>query len=560
MKVINRLMGLLCFLCFSGLNVLSSSVPLQIIKQEQDKFFAQRYGKKPSDSFSINTDYSQNVVTPIQVPSDRLPQAQLTPDQISLLQSFGQQFKAPEVKPNPAESFLGWAYEKKGQVDSFMNPPKGERESWFQWVVKAPFRIGAAVLSPISWLKNNVIDPLIYKSVSIPTYKVADKVGDVLRLNLLGITKKQFDDPRNEQLKKSMEDGTAQITHLLSAGVMRASTSYIDNLLGKFSYNVIKLLVPSAPILGPQHFPIKNVNGDEISYITALAGYKDVIVEHIFKRFEVYLPEELRNGKAFECYKAGKHVYGDAKLVFDLANNALGVLSLSYQLTNHACGTGISHPSRLNKALLVLDIVRNCADSYSRVVDRFKLGANASDALKFFNKSLSWFVAVANWICPMRHHLVATVETAKAYSQIDKMMNGVRDYAMQKFKISKADATRVQILISIDPETVNTEKVGRNLHEADMILKKYGTNYMNFVFSLECNSAPEISALYKVFLDKFHLSQDCAQKIIVYLRDSNISCLRNASINCIDQLLSGYKLSRKDLFNDVDVKKVLGIV
>jgi hypothetical protein len=110
--------------------------------------------------------------------------------------------------------------------------------------------------------------------------------------------------------------------------------------------------------------------------------------------------KELCNG-LYTIYETGQeaqefaHKYGKkGAAFFGLVKNVSGLLSLTYKLTPDAYLTGRTKTkTQLGTIAKLLDITKNCADSYLNVVTLFNL--NDSEKETPLQHTLSWFNTIA---------------------------------------------------------------------------------------------------------------------------------------------------------------------
>jgi hypothetical protein len=318
---------------------------------------------------------------------------------------------------------LSWCHKRKLELNEFVDPSEPKKESFWKKLIKAPLRIGRAILNPMSWFKTNVVSPAMTRAIYYPTKLAVGKVEQ----KLIGLTEEDYEE-MGPRFRGAVEMVKNQLSYSIAQGASGIAAATVTNrVIDKLSYKMLKKISPDMPIPDPKNYPLK-IGGQEITYQQAMSMYKDDIAKHIIEKFENKLPEKFQNGKGFEYYKKGKKVYGNAKFVFDLVDNTLSTLSLSYQLTNHAELTGqapntfFSKMGKLKKFIIVLDIIRRCSDSYLKITNKFNLGKSSS-AMKSFNRCLRWFMKGANAICPHRESICALWDSAQDIYNTKKMFN-----------------------------------------------------------------------------------------------------------------------------------------
>lgn len=167
---------------------------------------------------------------------------------------------------------------------------------------------------------------------------------------------------------------------------------------------------------------------------------KNEIARRLFARFENHLPGYLQNGKAHELYELGHFAYntvGHVRCIYKLVDNLTSVVSLTYQLTNHAQATNETRiKGTPDKVFAVIDIIRRCADSYLDVVLHFKLNGPAINPQQANNaagqqNNLGWFVFLASFFCPINSYIEEykslTPFQQKLYLFV-KLANGIVPY------------------------------------------------------------------------------------------------------------------------------------
>jgi hypothetical protein len=463
--------------------------------------------------------------------------------------------------------FLGWCHEQRNKLVNFVEPHQESFLTKITSVVKLPFRIGSAILNPLKFIKKNVIVPILSQGISYPSRYVTGKVINKI--------KSKFN-PEEEltalppQIRSKMKAAEHKLAYATSRATVWLADGYINKALNKITYKFLRNVIPSMQLPDPSEYPKKNCNGETVTYQDIIESKKDLIVNHIFSRFEDKLPESLQNGKAFEYYQAGKTVCGHAMLIYHLVDNITAALSIGYQLTDHYEKlTQRSHSfvfampiTRLKKTIMVFDIIRRCADSYVKVINHFNLGANASRGMKIFNKGLSYFTTFANAVCPRRDYIVGAWETGKMLYALYKMNKKLKIHSNQthpnieetiktlgqtKYKMSNQDAHMLEaVLIKINHSATENERE-KNIMEAEKMLAKYNTNLATFTFELYMKN-PAIAQLKNIFIEKYKIPESETRKLILAMLNNN---QQGAS-----KILRQYNISEQQLINDPSIRKI----
>ena len=476
----------------------------------------------------------------------------------------------PQIEePGSFAKFLGWWHGQRNNFDNFVKPNPHQKESFLAKAIKLPFKIGSAILSPIRFIKDSLIVPILTKGFSYPAQYATSRIVKKIQSKLFSKEELQNFTPQAKLQSKMAE---YQLAYSLSGSAMWMADRYINKALNKITYKFLSNVVPSLELPDPSEYPKTTCSGKEITYKQVISTYKDLIIERIFNRFEEKLPQNLQNGKAFEYYQAGKTVYGHARLVYDLVDNTTAALSIAYQLTDHYEKLAkqsfvFSMPmTRLKKTIMGFDIISRCADSYVKIIHHFNLGENSSRGMKIFNKGLSYFVKFAKAICPRRDYIVGIWETSKMLYTLHKMQGleggpqdklrasranrigeTIKTLATTKYKMSAQDAHKLEAtLIKINHKTLEGERERHRIN-AEKILAKYNTNLATFTFALYMKN-PAIAQLKNILVEKYQLPGSEAPKLI-------LAMLNNNQLEC-EKILTKYNISQQQLMNDPSIRKI----
>jgi len=371
-------------------------------------------------------------------------------------------------KPTLIEKPLAWCHTKRCQFNEFCNPTFQEKKSFCKKLIKAPYKIGSAILSPVTWISNTITTPLL----SIITYYPTKYSTHNLINKYIASDKKIAE--MDEFERNTINTLTQNTTGLVYTSLTKISSHYTDKFVAYFAEKFL------SKIISTKNLP---------DFAKHPETYKNEVVRRLLKKFEPNLPQNLQHGKAYNYYLKGKRMYDHAKLVYDLVDNVTAALSISYQLTHHAQINGqapMMVQSRLKKFFMVVDISYRCIDSYLKIVNHFKLDKNESQGIKRFQKVLSCFVGIAKVVCPWQNYIV----TGKQLYELTKLLTKPRQemvaFLQKHYRMSKNDANKIYDLtqkindLSRESTRRYLKQKRRLLFFAERILNRYGANLKSF--------------------------------------------------------------------------------
>lgn len=308
-----------------------------------------------------------------------------------------------------------------------------EQSLWHNMYNKASYYYGTALnyasvlFKPVQFVQQKTTGFLYNKMFSTALYFL--KIADA-RLNPPAQTRDEAvaRQKNNLETARNFTDlihwGTTNFA-FVNNSINTFSNKLVNNLVGDGGQQAIKERLNRAKQKATDIYGAE-ADRDKHTKIQAskliLEAQKDEVAKQLFARFEGNMPTCLQNGNAYKIYKNGADLYDLANetyqgvtYVYKLVDNVTAVLSLSYQLTNHAQKSKqTNYPLTFHKVVNIIDIARRCAETYLDTVNYFDLNSNESNQKKLtpFQNKLWWFVRILSTFMP-KHKNVAKIVIPK---------------------------------------------------------------------------------------------------------------------------------------------------
>jgi len=511
-------------ICFSGMRVVettptgwNSSVPIRSVDFEEELL--------EESLAQTDMDQQEGVAAPVETESvgesDAGEEVSESIEDIRDIEDICEELDEcdDEYRPNMVERGLAAAYNTRGAIDNFVDPAKPHKESWWKKIIKAPFHIISAIASPVTWFSDTVTTPLMYRGVGSISNLAVKKVRSLF------IPEEEY--RKIHPVARQMFDrSTRQATRLITEPIVNIlRKKVVDSLMHKVTYHLLKTMLPKVDIPKPKNYPIE-IMGKEITYDQAISMQKDTIVKSLFKKYRDYLP--MNHRRAFQCYKRGKKLYGEAQFVIRLATNVSDFLNTGYQLTGYAeseddapmlVGTNVK------KLFMAADMLRCCADSYLMLDKRFNAGKKPSKQMKRFKNILEKFVSVVEMIAPWADAISGAWFVGKGLYEDNARSREINREAhafyRQKYGMSLVDSRNFhRDMFKIGNPRVseqNREKASASLQN---LLKKYNLDFHKVQYDLMMRS-PQVQNMDRHIVTQYQFGEDDRRVLLMAIVQNN---------------------------------------
>ena len=429
----NSLCNLFCLLItFTTLTISISAIPVETTPTSSDET---RFDETSFDKASFGKTDETNTTS---IPTSK-PDTKKTSTKTSSSMQQATEQPDPDYKPSQLTQALRWIHNKKTKPN----------DSLLLKALKLPLEIGSAVLSPINWALNktlNKINPFVFRQTSRTIHKLLNSATQVLF---------------PEEFQLIVQPMAPSMTVNASRFLLEKAEPPIIKKLEKIIINGFlgKLLSIKTTDLQKLNPNLK----------------KQVLVYRILERFKDKLPANMSVEKAYQLFAKGERCIDNLRFIFDLADNLSSAASLMYQLTQDYQTTEqiedpmeallITSESKLNKCIMIIEILSRCADSYIKTIDHFHMTSLNQGELATLKINLQHFVSVTQKIYPFRKFIVPAWLLISNLREESKTKTEIQKFLTKHYKMKKEDAKNLILAEEKD-----------DIEQAETILKKYKLN------------------------------------------------------------------------------------